>query len=301
MSTIAHRPRTRSFDAAESQKQALIADGAAPKKLRKGSDAGFEKSGSSRGSTGSKKGVRQYTSSSDDDADDDDAAVRKAASKKEKKEKKEKSGKKEKKRTRDSEDEEPAAAVDSDDESGRKRKDKKKDKKKRKGDSEEEEEEIVTVTVATGTTVDEEKGALSNFPLSPSTLGALKQKGIKALFPIQYVTFSHVLKGKDVIARARTGTGKTLAFALPIIEQVLKGNLSDGSRGRVPLAIVLVPTRELAIQVCDDFKLFAPSLVSLCVYGGASIETQVRTTFLFDRWLPCVAAAQLPVVARVVQ
>ena len=66
----------------------------------------------------------------------------------------------------------------------------------------------------------QEKGALSNFPLSPSTLTALKQKGIKALFPIQYVTFKHVAGGKDVLARARTGTGKTLAFALPIIEQV---------------------------------------------------------------------------------
>jgi ATP-dependent RNA helicase DDX21 len=47
--------------------------------------------------------------------------------------------------------------------------------------------------------------------------------GITALFPIQYITFEHVFAGKDVIARARTGTGKTLAFALPIIEQVGTG------------------------------------------------------------------------------
>ncbi len=109
--------------------------------------------------------------------------------------------------------------------------------------------EVVTVNVALGTTADE-KGALSNFPLSAITLEALKQKGIKALFPIQQFTFAHVMAGKDVIARARTGTGKTLAFALPIIEMVLKGKLSTGARGRVPLAIALVPTRELAIQVC---------------------------------------------------
>ncbi len=58
--------------------------------------------------------------------------------------------------------------------------------------------------------------------------------------------------------------------------QVLQNKLATKETGRLPLAIVLVPTRELAIQVCDDFKLMAPSLASLCVYGGASIETQVR-------------------------
>ena len=62
------------------------------------------------------------------------------------------------------------------------------------------------------------------------------------------------------------------------VYQVLKGKLSTGARGRTPLAIVLVPTRELAIQVCDDFKLMAPSLVSLCVYGGAPMEPQVCVT-----------------------
>ena len=65
---------------------------------------------------------------------------------------------------------------------------------------------------------------------------------------IQAKTFSHIMAGKDVVGQARTGTGKTLGFALPLIE-LLKKNPSK-LRGRKPRAIVMLPTRELAIQVC---------------------------------------------------
>lgn len=60
-------------------------------------------------------------------------------------------------------------------------------------------------------------------------------------------TFEHIMAGKDVLGKARTGTGKTLSFALPTVEQLLKEDRKG--RGRAPRALVLAPTRELAIQV----------------------------------------------------
>ena len=71
----------------------------------------------------------------------------------------------------------------------------------------------------------------------------LKEKGIKRFFPVQYETFEHIMQGKDLIARDRTGSGKTMAFSLPIIERFRKENaFRDG--GRVKYLIV-VPTREV--------------------------------------------------------
>ena len=64
---------------------------------------------------------------------------------------------------------------------------------------------------------------------------------------IQAKTFSHIMAGKDVVGQARTGTGKTLGFALPLIELLKK--VPSKLRGRKPRAIVMLPTRELAIQV----------------------------------------------------
>ena len=62
--------------------------------------------------------------------------------------------------------------------------------------------------------------ALQNFRLSGETLAALEKRGVKALFPIQAATFDLIFEGKDMIGRARTGMGKTLAFALPIVERI---------------------------------------------------------------------------------
>lgn len=77
-----------------------------------------------------------------------------------------------------------------------------------------------------------------------------------------------------MIGRARTGTGKTLAFGIPIMDRILRHNEKNGS-GRNPLAIILAPTRELARQVEKEFKESAP-LDSLCVYGGVPISHQMR-------------------------
>lgn len=90
--------------------------------------------------------------------------------------------------------------------------------------------------------------------------------------PIQEKAISVVMEGKDVIGQAQTGTGKTAAFAVPILERIDIAN-------RKVQAIVLCPTRELAMQITEEFKKFSlhmPGIVTLAVYGGQPIERQTR-------------------------
>ena len=126
---------------------------------------------------------------------------------------------------------------------------------------------------------------IANCGLSPITIKALEEKGIKAMFPIQKMVFEPAFAGSDLIARAKTGSGKTLAFALPVVEKIMaqrghtKGRAGGGAgagKGRNPLCIVLAPTRELAKQVEREFTSVAPSLFVGCYYGGTSISTQLR-------------------------
>ncbi|MDD5181900.1 MAG: DEAD/DEAH box helicase [Candidatus Nanoarchaeia archaeon] len=100
---------------------------------------------------------------------------------------------------------------------------------------------------------------------------ALKELNLTSLFPIQAQAIPLMLDGKDIIGQAQTGTGKTAAFAIPIIEKI------DASLG-APQAMVLVPTRELAVQVCDEIKKLSryKRINTLAVYGGASIERQIE-------------------------
>ncbi|AQK90962.1 DEAD-box ATP-dependent RNA helicase 53 [Zea mays] len=79
------------------------------------------------------------------------------------------------------------------------------------------------------------------------------------------------MQGKDMIGRARIGTGKTLAFGIPIMDKILSYNEKNGN----PLAIILAPTRELARQVEKEFRESAP-LDTLSVYGGVPINQQMR-------------------------
>uniref|UniRef100_A0A0E0LH35 RNA helicase n=1 Tax=Oryza punctata TaxID=4537 RepID=A0A0E0LH35_ORYPU len=110
--------------------------------------------------------------------------------------------------------------------------------------------------------------------ISPRIVERLAARGITRLFPIQRAVLEPAMQGKDMIGRARTGTGKTLAFGIPIMDRILCHNEKNGS-GRNPLAIILAPTRELARQVEKEFKESAP-LDSLCVYGGVPISHQMR-------------------------
>ncbi|MBE0337592.1 DEAD/DEAH box helicase [Paenibacillus sp. 23TSA30-6] len=101
---------------------------------------------------------------------------------------------------------------------------------------------------------------------------ALKEQGITAPTPVQQESIPLLMEGQDVIAEAHTGTGKTLAFLLPILQKM---NLDK----RHPQALVIAPTRELALQITQEANLLAatePSLSLLAVYGGQDVERQLR-------------------------
>jgi ATP-dependent RNA helicase DeaD len=107
--------------------------------------------------------------------------------------------------------------------------------------------------------------------LSQPTLKAIAELGYEEPTPIQARTITLMLNGTDVIAQAQTGTGKTAAFALPIIEKLQKDV-------RRPQALVLTPTRELAMQVAEAFHSYGKHhrIAVLPVYGGQPIERQLR-------------------------
>lgn len=118
-------------------------------------------------------------------------------------------------------------------------------------------------------------GKLSKFRIDEVTRKLLKKRGVKFLFPIQYLTFDDVYDGKDLIGQARTGTGKTLSFVLPLIEKLkAEGSLSK-LRGRPPTVLVMAPTRELANQVYSEVNALAPEgMTSHCIYGGTPYAPQ---------------------------
>ena len=108
--------------------------------------------------------------------------------------------------------------------------------------------------------------AMRRYRISPETIGILASKGITELFPIQALSFDSIFDGKDLIGRAPTGQGKTLAFALPIVEKIYKLGLTPPRRSRAPLCLVLSPTRELAQQIDEQIRMVAPRLRSVCLY-----------------------------------
>ncbi|KAL0320014.1 UNVERIFIED_CONTAM: DEAD-box ATP-dependent RNA helicase 53, mitochondrial [Sesamum radiatum] len=117
---------------------------------------------------------------------------------------------------------------------------------------------------------------ISKLGISQDIVSALAGRGIDKLFPIQRAVLEPAMQGRDMIGRARTGTGKTLAFGIPIMDKIIKFNEKHG-QGRNPLAIILAPTRELARQVDKEFAESAPKLDTLCVYGGVPISRQMST------------------------
>lgn len=115
------------------------------------------------------------------------------------------------------------------------------------------------------------------FRLSSSTIAALTAKGITSLFPIQTQTFAPIREGRDLIGRARTGQGKTLAFCLPILEALLELNRPP-QRDAKPLVLIMSPTRELAQQIHRELVSVAiKSIRCDCVYGGTSLQENFRT------------------------
>jgi superfamily II DNA/RNA helicase len=113
--------------------------------------------------------------------------------------------------------------------------------------------------------------------LAPEILRALTESGYATPTPIQAQAIPLVLEGHDLMAGAQTGTGKTAAFALPMLQKLLPHASSSTSPARHPVrALILVPTRELAIQVEENIKAYAKhtKLRSLVVFGGVDIKTQ---------------------------
>ena len=103
--------------------------------------------------------------------------------------------------------------------------------------------------------------------LSQPVLQAVENAGYHEASPVQAEAIPAVLSGKDLLVGAKTGTGKTAAFALPVLDQLLNGNSQVQSDKKVIKALVLVPTRELAQQVNNSFKKYSPSLKK-CVGHG---------------------------------
>jgi superfamily II DNA/RNA helicase len=111
-----------------------------------------------------------------------------------------------------------------------------------------------------------------DFGISEAICSGLEAAGIFTTFPIQALALPLALGGQDIIGQARTGTGKTLAFGIPLLQII-----EQHGQNRTPQALVVVPTRELAIQVADDLRTAAVNLRVrvLTVYGGRAYEPQI--------------------------
>ena len=119
--------------------------------------------------------------------------------------------------------------------------------------------------------------SFADLKLAPEILRALTESGYTIPTPVQAQAIPVVLEGHDLMAGAQTGTGKTAAFALPMLQKLLPHASSSTSPAKHPVrALILVPTRELAIQVEESVKTYAKhtNLRSLVVFGGVDIKTQ---------------------------
>jgi ATP-dependent RNA helicase RhlE len=113
--------------------------------------------------------------------------------------------------------------------------------------------------------------AFADLGVSRPVIETLRARGIDAPFPVQSLVLGDAMAGLDVLARSNTGSGKTLAFALPIVERITP-------KDEAPAALVLVPTRELAQQVADEFADIAKvkGLRVGVAYGGTNVKEQSR-------------------------
>ncbi|MEM7734358.1 MAG: DEAD/DEAH box helicase [Deinococcota bacterium] len=125
----------------------------------------------------------------------------------------------------------------------------------------------------------------NSYPLPERVLAALDKRGIQTPTPIQAETLPLSLEGSDIIGQARTGTGKTLAFGLPIATRLDASKI----KGRAPRAIVVTPTRELALQVAGELTWLASHLSVVAIYGGTGYGQQQR-----DLWRGCDVVVATP-------
>jgi len=109
--------------------------------------------------------------------------------------------------------------------------------------------------------------------LSPLILKAVVEMGFEEMSPIQAKAIPVIMQGKDVVGQAQTGTGKTAAFGIPLLQKI-------DPKEKALQAVVLCPTRELAIQVAEEFRklaLFMHNIKILPIYGGQEISKQIRS------------------------
>ena len=137
-----------------------------------------------------------------------------------------------------------------------------------------------TVTI-TSTSVQATDAAFEDFDIRPEIIEALNEAGIIKPFPIQAMTLPVALSGHDIIGQAKTGTGKTLGFGIPLLNRVV-GPGEEGfdllpAPGK-PQAVIIVPTRELAVQVAKDLETASAkrSVRVIQLYGGRAYEPQVE-------------------------
>ena len=119
--------------------------------------------------------------------------------------------------------------------------------------------------------------SFSNLSLAEPLARAVAEMGYETMTPIQEQAIPVVLQGKDVMGAAQTGTGKTAAFALPLLQRMMKHENASTSPARHPVrALVLLPTRELAVQVAEQVKLYSKytNLNSAVVFGGMDMKPQ---------------------------
>ena len=130
----------------------------------------------------------------------------------------------------------------------------------------------------------EDAGGFADLALAPELRHALSGLGYEEPTPIQQAAIPPLLAGRDLVGQAATGTGKTAAFALPVLQRVLR----EGERAE-PLALVLVPTRELAVQVSEAMHRYGHDIGArvLPIYGGQPIGRQLRA---LDRGADVVVA-----------
>jgi ATP-dependent RNA helicase RhlE len=113
--------------------------------------------------------------------------------------------------------------------------------------------------------------------LSADMLRAVSEEGYTVPTPVQKQAIPYILQGRDVLAGAQTGTGKTAAFTLPLLQRLSTGPAPEKVKGRKPIrALVLTPTRELASQVEESVRIYGKylSLTSAVIFGGVNINPQ---------------------------
>ena len=126
-----------------------------------------------------------------------------------------------------------------------------------------------------------ETKSFADFGVSDPIVDALEERGITHPFPIQALTLPVALDRHDIIGQAKTGTGKTLGFGIPVLEDVIapdEEGYEDLLNPNMPQALIILPTRELTKQVADDLRAAASQLSTRIVdiYGGVAFEPQIE-------------------------